>query len=61
MPDNFKPMCFKFDGRANIRLPRQLLAAVKVQAQLRGLPYQHYIREALERAVQKDSGDDRLT
>ena len=28
-----------------MRLPRDLLAAVKKQAERRGLPYQRYIRE----------------
>ena len=58
----FKPMRFEFalkDERVNMRLPRELLAAVKAQAKLRGLPYQRYIRAALERAVQADPGKDR--
>lgn len=53
----FKPMRFEFapkDERVNMRLPRELLAAVKAQAKLRGLPYQRYMREVLERAVQVD-------
>ena len=55
----FRPMRFEFapkDERVNMRLPRELLAAVKAQAQRRGLPYQRYIREALERAVEADTG-----
>ena len=47
-------MRFEFapkDERVNKRLPQELLAAVKAQAKLRGLPYQRYIRELLERAV----------
>jgi predicted DNA binding CopG/RHH family protein len=58
----FKPMRFEFakkDERINMRLPRDLLAAVKTQAKLRELPYQRYIREVLERAVQGDSGKQR--
>ena len=50
-------MHFEFapkDGRVSMRLPRDLLAAVKAQAKRRGLPYQRYIREALERAVAAD-------
>lgn len=53
----FKPMQFEFapkDERVNMRLPRDLLAAVKAQAKQRGLPYQRFIREALERAVRVD-------
>ena len=32
---------------------------VKAQPKLRGLPYQRYIREALERAVRANAGKDR--
>ena len=49
------PMHFEFakkDERVNMRLPGELLAAVKAKAKTRGLPYQRFIREALERAVQ---------
>lgn len=45
---------FEFDkkaARVNMRLPQKLLDAVKKQAQRRGIPYQRFIREALERAV----------
>ena len=58
----FKPMRFQLapkDERVNMRLPRELLAAVKAQAKLRGLPYQRYIRETLERAVQVDHVEHR--
>lgn len=58
----FKPMQFEFapkDERVNMRLPRELLAAVKAQAKLRGSPYQRYIWEALERSVRVTFGKDR--
>jgi len=45
---------FEFEkkaARVNMRLPQKLLDAVKSQAQQRGIPYQRFIREALERAV----------
>lgn len=48
------PMHFEFapkDERVNMRLPGELLAAVKAKAKERGLPYQRFIREVLERAV----------
>lgn len=48
------PMHFEFarkDERVNMRLPADLLAAVKARAKARGLPYQRFIREVLERAV----------
>lgn len=50
----FKPARFEFerkDARVNMRLPETLLAAVKKRAQARHIPYQRFIREALERAV----------
>ena len=50
----FKPTRFEFgrkDARVNMRLPLPLLEAVKTRASARGVPYQRYIREALEAAV----------
>jgi predicted DNA binding CopG/RHH family protein len=50
----FKPTRFEFerkDARVNMRLPQPLLEAVKRRAAARGMPYQRYIREALEQAV----------
>ncbi len=50
----FKPVRFEFarkDARVNMRLPESLLAAVKARAKARGIPYQRFIREALEHAV----------
>ena len=50
----FKPVRFEFarkDARVNMRLPEPLLAAVKTRAKARGIPYQRFIREALEQAV----------
>ena len=37
--------------RVNMRLPRTLLDAVKARAAKQGIPYQRYIRQALETAV----------
>jgi predicted DNA binding CopG/RHH family protein len=42
------------DKTVNLRLPEQLLEAVKTRAQRAGMPYQRYIRLALERALQRD-------
>ena len=39
------------DERVNMRLPAQLLAAVKARAAREGMPYQRFIRRALEGAV----------
>jgi len=37
--------------RVNMRLPRSLLDAVKASAARAGIPYQRFIRQAIERAV----------
>ena len=50
----FEQTRFEFgrkDARVNMRLPLPLLEAVKRRALARGVPYQRYIREALEAAV----------
>ena len=49
-----RPVQFEFErkgARVNMRLPKSLLDAVKDRARARGIPYQRFIREALERAV----------
>lgn len=49
-----KPVRFEFqkkEARVNMRLPELLLAAVKDRARARRIPYQRFIREALEQAV----------
>jgi predicted DNA binding CopG/RHH family protein len=38
--------------RVNMRLPRPLLEAVKASAAKAGIPYQRFIRQTLEQAVQ---------
>jgi predicted DNA binding CopG/RHH family protein len=40
------------DKSVNIRLPEELLNAVRSQAAKDGIPYQRFIRIALERALQ---------
>lgn len=48
------PMAFerrRVDRQVSIRLPAGLLDAVKERANARGIPYQRYIREVLEREV----------
>ena len=52
----FTPVRFEFDkksARVNMRLPESLLRAVKAKAQARGIPYQRFIREAIEQALIK--------
>jgi predicted DNA binding CopG/RHH family protein len=39
------------EARINMRLPGELLSAVKLAAQQRGVPYQRFIRQTLERAL----------
>ena len=49
-----KPVRFEFGkkaARVNMRMPEPLLKAVKQRARARGIPYQRFIREALEEAV----------
>lgn len=49
-----RPVRFEFEkkaARVNMRLPQRLLDAVKRRAEQRGIPYQRFIREALERAI----------
>ena len=41
------------DKSVNLRLPSQLLEAVRRRAKHAGLPYQRFIRMALEEAVRK--------
>jgi predicted DNA binding CopG/RHH family protein len=49
-----KPVRFEFEkkgARVNMRMPELLLKAVKSRARARGIPYQRFIREALQEAV----------
>ncbi|MFZ0659594.1 MAG: BrnA antitoxin family protein [Candidatus Binataceae bacterium] len=51
-----RPMGFEFQPkseRVNMRLPRQLLEAVRASAARAGVPYQRFIRQALEDAVRR--------
>jgi predicted DNA binding CopG/RHH family protein len=50
-----RPVRFEFqpkDERINMRLPAPLLAAIKQTAARAGIPYQRFIRHALEAAIQ---------
>ena len=49
-----RPTRFEFavkEARVNMRLPGELLAAVKNAADKAGVPYQRFIRRALEDAI----------
>jgi predicted DNA binding CopG/RHH family protein len=51
-----RPVQFEFDSkseRVNLRVPKRLLEAVKAAAARAGIPYQRYIRQTLETAVQR--------
>lgn len=53
----FKPTRFEFERKSaqiNMRLPQSLLDALKRRATQRGIPYQRYIRELLEQAIDRD-------
>ncbi|MBX9761303.1 MAG: hypothetical protein K2Y29_21175 [Beijerinckiaceae bacterium] len=50
----FKPAHFEFAAkteRVNMRLPKPLLDGVKARATVEGMPYQRFIRKALEEAL----------
>ncbi|MEZ5740043.1 MAG: BrnA antitoxin family protein [Burkholderiaceae bacterium] len=45
---------FEFEKKTaqiNMRMPEALVAAIKKKAQARGIPYQRFIRETLEKAL----------
>jgi predicted DNA binding CopG/RHH family protein len=51
-----RPIRFEFQPkseRVNMRLPRLLLDAVRASAARAGVPYQRFIRQALEDALQR--------
>ena len=51
-----QPVRFEFapkEARVNMRLPGELLAAVKAAADKAGMPYQRFIRRALEQAIER--------
>lgn len=50
-----RPHSFEFARKSkqvNMRMPEQLLDAVKARAAERGMSYQRFIRQALESAIQ---------
>ena len=50
----FKPMQFEFEPKAaalNMRLPQNLLDALKQKAKAKGIPYTRYVRLLLENDV----------
>lgn len=50
----FKPMHFEFEPKTaalNMRLPKNLLDALKTKAKAKGIPYSRYVRLLLESDV----------
>jgi predicted DNA binding CopG/RHH family protein len=51
---NFKPVDFEFQPKQksiNLRISEELLKAVQATAKRQGVPYQRFIRHALEKAI----------
>lgn len=54
----FKPMGFEFERKTrqiNMRMPESLVEALKARARERNIPYQRFIREAIENALRQDA------
>ena len=52
--ENFEPFPYEYAPKQkslNLRISEELLKAVRAAARRRGIPYQRYIRQALERAL----------
>ncbi|WP_394691507.1 CopG family antitoxin [Hoeflea sp.] len=50
-----EPVRYEFEdksARLNMRLPESQLAAIKAEAEKRGMKYQRFIRELLDRGMQ---------
>ena len=55
--DNFKHISFEYapkDKTVSLRLSSELLSIIKALSKKRKIPYQRYIREALEQSVRKN-------
>lgn len=54
--DNLRSVTFEFAPKSkvvNLRISEELLSAVKQASKIRGMPYQRYIREALEQSIKR--------
>jgi predicted DNA binding CopG/RHH family protein len=54
--ENLQPFPFEYRPKqksVNLRISDELLRAVRAAARRRGIPYQRYIRQALELALQR--------
>ena len=57
--ENLEPFPFEFKPKqksVNLRMSEELLKAVRAAARRTGIPYQRYIRQALERAIRQTEG-----
>ncbi len=55
----FRPMHFEFEKKTkqiNLRMPESMVDEIKRQAAKRGIPYQRFIREAIDRALRVERG-----
>lgn len=55
-PENLFPVTFEFAPKSkvvNLRMSEELLSAVKQVSKKRRIPYQKYIREAIEQSIRK--------
>ena len=53
----FKPGRLEFerkDARLTMRMPQPMLDAVKRRARARGIPYQRFVREAIQQALAEE-------
>jgi predicted DNA binding CopG/RHH family protein len=53
-PENFKPVTFEFKPKnksVNVRMSEEMLEAVKTVSEREGIPYQRYIRRAIEQSL----------
>ena len=54
--ENLQPFPFEYRPKqksVNLRISAELLRAIRAAARRRGIPYQRYIRQALELALQR--------
>ena len=57
--ENFAPFQFEYRPKRksiNLRISEELLTAVRAAARRSGIPYQRYIRQALEAALRNRQG-----
>lgn len=51
---DMRPVNFEFEkkeARLNMRIPTGMLSELKERAEIRGIPYQRYIREVLQNSL----------